>query len=284
MNRDDCNFVDTWLDDWLAGRLSDEAAQRVEQHVSACGRCRRLAALLHEVDTESEGVPEADLLSGVLERTTGSPCARAEELMPALADGALDDVNRELVQAHAGHCDRCARLIAVLEESRQVLPSLADIEPPLGFTARVLARTSRAPRQSSLADLWQRILARPRASLEIAYAATVLLVIVFGNPVSAFNEARGKAGELVGAVPIARLTEPAAQGALSTVGRWLGGVTAAASAVADAVAARWRDVQALLTGIEQAIGGVIDWMRTGQWKQLIAPAHAPPKPQPSPQK
>lgn len=282
MNRDECCFVDTWLDDWLAGRLPEEAARRIEQHVSGCGRCRRLVAILHDVeDDDAARAPEADLLSGVLERTTGSACSRAEGALPALVDDELDADSRDLVRAHVGRCNACARLLAALEESRQVLPSLAELEPPPGFATRVFALTSRHTRQPSLARWWQRILARPRASLELAYVATLLLVIVFGNPVSAFNEARDRAEQLAGSVPLARLTAPAAEGVAGTVARWIGGIATAANAVADRIAARWRDALALLASVEKTIAGAIDWVKTADWKQIVAPTHAPPQQQPA---
>jgi anti-sigma factor RsiW len=114
VNRADCALVDRWLDDWLAGRLHADTARRIEQHVAGCARCRQLAAIVSgdEADTE---LPADGLLSAVLNQTIGSPCARAETLLPALVDEELNADSREILQAHLAHCDGCSRLLGALQ-------------------------------------------------------------------------------------------------------------------------------------------------------------------------
>jgi hypothetical protein len=71
------------------------------------------------------------------------------------------------------------------------LPELAEIDPGPLFTARVLAATSRRPARTRLADRWGRtwaaLIARPRFAIEAAYVLTLVLILVTGNPIAAFD-------------------------------------------------------------------------------------------------
>jgi anti-sigma factor RsiW len=299
VNRVDCTFVDTWLDDWLVGRLPDEVARHVEEHVRECERCRRLAAIVRDAEAMdlSEAGGHADLLPAVLDRTTGSPCARAEELLPALVDDELDADSREILQTHVSHCEGCSRLLAVLEESRSVLPALAELQTPAGLTERVLEATSRGPQRSAFARGglpsaasalgWQSVLARPRASLELAYIGTALIVVLLGNPVAAFRGAGEQAGRLAGAVPVARLTEQllVKEAAVGTMARLFGRLTAAANAIATEISERWRQARALINEIETTIGDAIKWLATADLRQAIRGAEQAlqPRGQPAPE-
>ena len=275
MNRDLCAFVDTWLDDWLAGRLPADAARRIDAHVAGCDRCRRLAAVVRGAEATSD-VPDAevDLLAPVLDRTSGSACSRAEQLLPALADNELEGDSADILRDHLSHCDACAQLLAVLRESRTVLPALAEIRTPPGLVERVLDATSRRERPSPFVEWWLRILARPRASLELAYVATVLMVVLLGNPIAAFNGARERAGRLAGVVPVARLSEqlPISGETVGTIGRFLDGVASAANDVVREVEARWQQALTWLNGIETAVSDAITWLRGVDLVKLLRDA------------
>jgi hypothetical protein len=148
-----------------------------------------------------------------------------------------------------------------------VLPALAEIEPPLGFTQRVLGATTAAPPPS----LWWRVLARPRASLELAYVATALLVVVLGNPVGAFYKAEQRANELAGAVPVARLSAQLGvkDAAAGTFGRLLASVTSVVNAVQSEVAALWDQARAIMRELETAIANAIVWIANIDVKQML---------------
>jgi hypothetical protein len=129
-------------------------------------------------------------------------CQRALTLVGGQPDGPLDDQTRALVAGHLEHCAECRAIAATLTETRAVLATLVEIEPGVAFTADVVAATSgsripaRRPKHHGLSErwawagelrgrvaaAWQRMLARPRLSLELAYLATVLLVVANGNP------------------------------------------------------------------------------------------------------
>jgi anti-sigma factor RsiW len=281
----DCALVDTWLDDWAAGRAPDDLARRIDAHIALCDRCRRLLATVIDDGPQPGGAGEdPDLLPDVLGRTTGSPCAQAEELLPALVDDHLDADSRDILRGHVSHCEACARLLTVLQEAQLALPALAEIPPPLGFAERVLAATSAAPRRGSVAAWWLRLLARPRASLELAYIGTVLIVVLLGNPVAAFHGAREEAGRLASAVPVARLAGelPVKDAAIGTVARLLDGLTSAASAVATEISTKWRQARALVDGIEGAVGEAINWIAHLDLKRVIRGAEQSLRPPPRP--
>ncbi len=291
MSADLCAFVDTWLDDWLAGRLPADVTCRIEAHVAACERCRRLAAIVMDAETGTEQRNEAvDLIAPVLDRTSGPACARAEQLLPALADNELDAESREILRDHLSHCDACTRLLAVVEESRELLPTLVELPVPPGFAQRVFAATSRRERPSPFVEWWLRVLARPRASLELAYVATVLLVVLLGNPVAAFQHARDGAGRLAAAVPVAQVTDQLAvrSQAAGVVGRMLTGVTSIARVVANELASRLQQVAAWIDAIRTSVGDALRWIATADaWRllrdlrELLVPQERPaPQEQP----
>jgi len=142
------------------------------------------------------------MTSAVLARTTGSVCQRALALVGGRPDEPLDTQTTALVAGHLGHCEQCRAIEQTLAETRDVLATLAEIEPRSEFAAQVVAATSgrrvpaRRPTWAGLSQrwawagalrdraafTWDRVLARPRLSLELAYLATVLLVIIIGNP------------------------------------------------------------------------------------------------------
>lgn len=276
LNRADCGFVDAWLDDWLAGRVSDELARRIQNHVADCERCQRLTAIVREGESGGAAPDDSsDLAPAVLARTTGSPCARAESLLPSLVDGELDADSRDVLHAHVAHCEGCAKLLAALREAAQVLPGLAEIEPPPGFARRVLLATT-AAMPLPAGSWWIRILARPRASLELAYVGAVLLVVLLGNPVAAFYQAEQRATEVAGAVPVARLSEQLgfADAAAGTIVRLLASV---ADTIQAEVTTRLSQARALMDAMNAAIRNAIAWIANLDVKQLLgAGGQAPP--------
>lgn len=142
------------------------------------------------------------MTAAVLARTTGSVCARALALVGSQPDESFDAQTAALVAGHLDHCDGCRAVEQTISETRAVLATMAEMEPAAGFTAQVVAATAGrrvaawgalwaglaerwawpAAVRDRAASAWDRVLARPRLSLELAYLATVLLVIVIGNP------------------------------------------------------------------------------------------------------
>ncbi len=293
-NRTECAFVDTWLDHWMAGRVPDAVAHRLEAHIATCERCARLAAVVRG-DEEHAGrnAAEVEFLSAVLDRTSGSACARAESQLPCLVDEELDAASREMLEGHLAHCTPCSRLLAALQEAEAVLPRLADVQPPPWFAESVLRATTAAEplsagvvrmrgRAAAFGQWWLRVLARPRASLELAYAATVLLIVLFGNPVAAFHEAEQRAGRLAGTVPVARLTEELAvkKAAASTIERLIAPFVAVANAVANELSERWRQAHALMDQITARVADAVNWLATIDLRDVFGGQRTPARGQP----
>ena len=286
VNRPDCVFVDSWLDDRLAGRLDADVARRFDEHVAHCERCRRLTAIVAAGEAGADETPEDDdLLPAVLSQTIGSPCARAETLLPALVDKHLDADGREVLEAHLAHCDSCSRLLAVMQEAEHVLPALAEIQPPPGFTQRVLsATTAGTPLAAGVGAAalewpwWMRILARPRASLELGYVGAVLLVVLLGNPVAAFYNAEQHASQLAGAVPVARLSEQlgVTNAATGVIARLLAVATWTVNAIQTEVANRLNEARMLMQQIETAVANALAWIANIDVKQMLGRGQAPP--------
>ncbi|MBK8165168.1 MAG: zf-HC2 domain-containing protein [bacterium] len=186
----------------------------------------------------------------VLARTSGSPCGRAETLLPDLTDGVLADLDRQLVQAHLEHCGPCRALAVAMGWASPVLPQLAVVDPGEAFTAAVLGRTSRrqrlelaspSARPGGLAGLMDRVgrwwterILVPGFAPRVAYVATVVLVLLTSVPGAPLRGVPGAALQLMTAGPAAL---PGTAGA----SRWLDAQAAQGQAV---VAGQWDGVAA----------------------------------------
>ena len=132
-------------------------------------------------------------------------CAQVHEVAPDLALGLLAGPERAAVLEHLQGCrSGRAALQSLAEAADEILLLAADVEPPAGFEARVLARLGSAP--AAPAPPRRR---RSRLHTLAAVAAAVVLlalggVLVFrgggsGSDVAvATAEMRTGAGELVG--------------------------------------------------------------------------------------
>ena len=161
---------------------------------------------------------EEDFVRDVLARTSGSACRRARDLLPGLAEHRLDDLDRQLVQAHLEHCADCRAVAVTLGWLEPLLPRMAVMDPGPGFTAAVIGRTTgvltpleKAARaglatgpaglMDRLGSWWQRQVLKPRFALQFAYVATVILVLLTALPVSPLKEAPARAWQVLQAGP-----------------------------------------------------------------------------------
>ena len=294
----DCRDVEAWLDDWIAGSLPADRQRLLAGHADACPRCRRLLAIARDgVGPDAGEAP--DLAPGVLEKTSGPACGRAEEQLPALVRGELDAVSREIVEAHLTHCAGCSALAAVLAEAERVLPALAELEPPPDLVPRVLAATRDRPRRERVAEWWQRILARPRASWELAYVGTLLLVLLLGNPVAAFREAGQQATRLADAGVrtavtslASRLPVPDVMGGQAAFGfteRLMTTWQTAVDTIGAELSRAWRNAQAVVDWVSQTVRDAAAWIASSDlgtvatrmaraWRGAGAVKHAPAAP------
>lgn len=183
-----CRTLEQCLDACLEGKLTDEERGSLDRHLESCGACRHLLSIARGEVNPAAGIPEG-FTESVLERTGGSPCVRARQLLCEYVDGHLSPPDFELVCAHLDNCQRCVALAAGLSELQNHLPGMAEIEPDPVFTAAVLRRFSaladhRADPWTRVHQWWLNLVRRPRFSWEAAYVGTLLLVLAFGNPLS----------------------------------------------------------------------------------------------------
>jgi anti-sigma factor RsiW len=71
-------------------------------------------------------------------------CARAEELLPDLHEGALDDTARAEVRRHLAACARCTELLAAVGEVMEALRSSPELDPARDLAERAAAAALRA--------------------------------------------------------------------------------------------------------------------------------------------
>ena len=157
--------------------------------------------------------PDAGFARDVLASTSGSACPRARLLLGGIPDAPLAPIDRTLVEAHLERCEACRVLAAALPAVIEALPALAEADPGPGFTARVMdatvrsaARTPPAPWRDRWLGWWDALAARPRIAWEAAYVLTLVLVLVVGDPVKAWDSAA--AGLRTWSVPATPLTLP----------------------------------------------------------------------------
>ena len=195
-----CQDFDRRLDALLDAACGEDEWREAEAHLAGCPRCRTLFEGAAGRGSALEAAGQASLTEAVLRRTVGNPCEAARSRLCDLVDGTLDPFDRELVSGHLSHCDPCTALAGALARSSAVLPSFAGLPAPSGLAERVLAATSRRPVEPSIAERFAawlgRAVMRPRFSLEVAYVCTLLIALVFGNPVKAFKETASRASAL----------------------------------------------------------------------------------------
>jgi hypothetical protein len=209
---------------------------------------------------------EDDFVASVLRRTTGEgACRRAETLLCAYVDAELTGDDRELLEGHLAHCEACRALAGALARSAEVLPSLAELDPGPDFTVAVLDATTRRASAKGLGRLvawWEAWQARPRFAMELAYVATLVLVLVVGNPAPVLQAASERTVTLAAeGIGRARQTLPSA---LSRVAPRLE-MPADLKALADAVKMGAGSGQA--AGQADGVGGVLGKVM-GQWTDL----------------
>ncbi len=208
-------------------------------------------------DRNDERARNESFVRDVLSRTSGSACDRACEQLSDLMAGDLAGMDRELVQAHLEHCDPCRAVAVTLGWLEPLLPAMAEIDPGPGFTAQVLSRTTgrRAPVRADVPAIpsgaaglmdrvgrwWERQILRPGFAAQVAYAATVVLVLLTAVPGAPLRQVPGQALEIVQAGPTAT---PLIGSALDEFSGWVGHWADAATAGArTSIRQRWQGVE-----------------------------------------
>jgi hypothetical protein len=285
VKRFDCRDWLAHLDAYLDGGLAPERRRAAERHLAACPACQELVVQARTNRAQlASGPDDARLTAAVLERTSGSACRRAEQLLPDRTAGGLTRSDATLLEAHLEHCATCRRLAATLAWLEPLLPELGVVEPDVGFTATVLARTSgRAHRTARIdaalqrtaariGDGWQRLWQRPRIAFEGAYVAVLLVVGLCALPVSPLRDAPPRALAMVQAGPdywragVTLLAAGADRGAAASSAVWSAatGPDSPVGRMVDDVERRGARVQPAYARLRRHIAGFVREMRSGE--------------------
>lgn len=153
-----------------------------------------------------------ELVKRVLSQTSGSACTKAQGFLPELVSGKLEGMDADLVKSHVQHCRVCQGLVRTLGWLDGTLPGMAQLDPGPGFTRAVLQATSRAADEkpaaveglmTRLRSWWQGQLLRPGFTAELAYVATVVVVLLTAIPGAPLESAPRKAQQIIKAGPTA---------------------------------------------------------------------------------
>jgi predicted anti-sigma-YlaC factor YlaD len=204
-----CAEFDRLLDSLLDGTCSPDEWRRAEAHRGGCARCRQLLDALSGRSTSDllDEAGHASFTAAVLARTSGSPCVAARDRLCDYVDNALPSFDHGLVEAHLERCQSCSALAGALARANAVLPLFAELVPPGSLATAVLAATSRRGAQPSIGEqvaAWlARAAMRPRFSVSVAYVATLLIVLVLGDPVRAVRQTMDQGSAYVQPVVVA---------------------------------------------------------------------------------
>ena len=191
----DCTRFEDLLFESLDADLLDTEDQSMQAHASSCARCREFAALMRAEAADGSSEIPVDLVAGVLERTSGGACERAQLLLADRADGALG-ADGSLLSMHLGGCADCAAVARALVHLQHELPTLAELDPGAGFVAAVMAATvgraapapARIPLRVRIEEMWERLSQRPRLAFEGAFVGSLAFILVLGLPAAGVAE------------------------------------------------------------------------------------------------
>ena len=100
-----------------------------------------------------------------------------EELLAGYVDGALEEHERVVLDAHLATCETCREEVALASRARQALAGLPEVPMPVGVTRPVVAEVARQMAKPAPTS-WR---ARAYAAAGLAAAAALVAVIVLGN-------------------------------------------------------------------------------------------------------
>jgi predicted anti-sigma-YlaC factor YlaD len=244
----DCMLFSRFLERLLEDRLTEEERRRMLEHAERCQDCRVMLE------------PPADLAGSVLERTSGSTCGSARELLCGHVDDDLEEIDAELAAVHLRSCPDCSALAGALSRLAADLPLLAEMETDEKFTAEVLARTARRGLAERVERIVSLLLQRPRIAWEGAYIGTFMFALIFITPGSPLADTPRKALQIAAVNPVAELAEP--------IDRMQDRVAAGASYLRDMAGDRalhaWRYALHVVEYLEEELGTIVDGFASEQ--------------------
>ncbi len=195
----ECRQFELQLGDFLEGSLPLSERSDAEEHMASCRECRNLYDIAVGDLNLLAGEAEQPLVGEILKKTSGPACDRALDEMCNLVDEAVTSIDARILSIHLQNCPSCGGIFRSLVEIRAILPQMARIWPGAGFTDDVLAATTRRSvqhegRWTRARQWWTDLVHRPRLAWEVAYVATLILLVMMGNlPIMSMDAVKGKA-------------------------------------------------------------------------------------------
>ncbi len=189
-----CHEFESGLDVLLTGPIGPKTRAALERHAGTCASCSDLLALARLPNQEPD-----DFTTGVLSRTSGAACRQAEESLPDFVAEGLPHGDQQLLAEHLEHCHICSGLATELERLAVDLPRLSIVQPEISLLDDVLRRTLPVPVRMRRwwTATWPQWVRRPRFASEFAFAATLVIAVIFGSPVSPLQAMPERAFEMV---------------------------------------------------------------------------------------
>jgi hypothetical protein len=102
-------------------------------------------------------------------------CEGVQKYLSDLLDKSLDVARARAIEDHLAACSRCSEEMASLAECQRLVSGLPAVEPPLGFTNRVMAEVREAANPPSL---WERLFLPLRIKIPLQATAVVLIAVL----------------------------------------------------------------------------------------------------------
>src|SRR5215467_2576719 len=104
-------------------------------------------------------------------------CAEVQKYLSDFLDKGLDDERVRPIEDHLATCSLCSEELASLAECQKLVSGLPIVEPPLGFTNRVMSRVREAAHPRSL---WEWLFLPLRIKIPLQATAVVLIALLAG--------------------------------------------------------------------------------------------------------
>lgn len=102
-------------------------------------------------------------------------CDQVQEQLSEYIDGRIDSKTRAEVEEHLSSCVDCTELAGSLTSTAQMVAAEPQVEPPMGFTTRVMAQVQDEASKPSLRQRWS---AWSRLNIPMQAAAVILIAVL----------------------------------------------------------------------------------------------------------
>jgi hypothetical protein len=102
-------------------------------------------------------------------------CEEVQKYLSDFLDESLEFERSQKLSDHLAACSLCSEEMASLAECQRLVSGLPAVEPPVGFTNRVMAKVREAANSSSL---WERLFSSLRINIPLQATAVVLIAVL----------------------------------------------------------------------------------------------------------